>query len=163
MADGQGSKGYETGLLVWMGELMKADGEDSDGKDVLLLYQLRDLVMDSAMGNGTYPPCSDVMGVRAHYEAMVDEAFTIGLNDDDVSLLGIDSANTALDAINAAVAFFEDGKGDGKGKGDGNGSKEWLERLLTVLMEAGWCGNNAKGKDEGKGKDEDKDKGKGNK
>ena len=125
---------------------MKADGEDSDGKDVLLLYQLRDLVNNSAMGNGTYPPCSDVMGVRAHYEAMVDEAFTIGLNDDDVSLLGIDSASTAVDAINAAVAFFEDGKGDGKGKGkgDGNGSKEWLERLLTFLMEDGWCGNNAK-------------------
>ncbi len=57
MADGQGSKGYETGLLMWMLEL-KADGEDDIAEP--LLIQLRDIVMNSAMGNKPYPPFLDL-------------------------------------------------------------------------------------------------------
>jgi len=121
---------YNEDLMVWMGHLIASDGD--------WVTKLRDSVMNVARGETPYPPCSDIEGVRAHYETLFE-----------------DSMCMALIAYSAARGGYEiKGKGKGKGKGgkgkDAEGDNDaaaddapddalaWLQKLLTMLQQAGW-------------------------
>jgi len=135
---------YNADLLVWMGQLMQATAKGRDW-----LSELRDSVMNVARGETPYPPCSDIEGVIAHYECMVEDAFCMALTE-------------------ARGGYEIKGKGKGKcGKGgdgkDAEGDNDaapddalaWLQKFLTMLQKAGFPADvflTGKGNNDGKGK-----------
>jgi len=147
---------YNADLMVWMGQLIASDG--GEGTD--WVTELRDSVMNVARGETPYPPCSDIEGVRAHYECLFEDSMCMAL-------------------IKARGGYEikrkgKYGKGKGKGKygkgGDGKDAEgdndaaaddapddalAWLQKFLTMLQKGGWPADvflTGKGNNDGKGK-----------